>query len=192
MGAGNKAVQDNEPRPENPEVDLSTPGNLRPAGSHLDAFHRRCLDERVGTDELPALLRLRTGAMPAPKPQRRSRESANNRLSTDAVCLLPGRLRGADANSDHFLVIANIILTERKKVKQNIHRNKNTKYDMKELQVNEVLRRYKADIERSLDNTPVLNMASIVEKKWNNIDNTIKTSTGKNINKKKRRKEKNG
>ncbi|CAH1105655.1 unnamed protein product [Psylliodes chrysocephalus] len=44
--------------------------------------------------------------------------------------------------------------------------------------------------QKRLDNSPVLTMPNIVEKKWNNIENAIKKSTEKNINQKKAQKRK--
>lgn len=45
------------------------------------------LDDRVGTDKLPALLCLWAGTISASRPQRRRVESRNKRLSTDVVGL---------------------------------------------------------------------------------------------------------
>lgn len=90
--------------------------------------------------------------------------------------------RGADSNSDHFLVGARLKYNEKKKKKQK--RNIEKKYNVQDLQREEIATKYANDIEQNFTKLEQKSAANI-EEGWKQIEHLITGATERYISQKK-------
>lgn len=90
--------------------------------------------------------------------------------------------RGADANSDHFLIIAKIRKIKLKRQNKNYIKPK-PKYNMNDFRRHEIARRYRDNIYKNIDEDNGTEFSNGVDRKWEKIVQIINSSTRKTLTK---------
>lgn len=93
--------------------------------------------------------------------------------------------RGADADSDHFMVRAT--LKQGIRPRHRLKKKRETSYELAELQNEDKQKQYEEEIESLINN---FERIRTIKEKWEYIEDAIKTATNKILTEKKRKKEK--